>query len=122
LPEISASGTPVNVIERKLSNIAGAQPIAGSQQKDCVISAADSSRLVYSGQDALDLCCAEHIGKVHMPILSRSWNCIPQRIRHPALDGCPAKEDAECGTVRAPRHAVGRVFTEVSNVPGRDVT
>jgi hypothetical protein len=40
LPEINASGTPFNIIECKLSNIARAQPIAGSQQKDRVISAA----------------------------------------------------------------------------------
>ena len=57
-----------------------------------------------------------------MAILSRSWNCIAQRVRHPALDGCPAKEDAEGGTVRAPRPDVARVFIKLSNVPGRDAT
>ena len=122
LPEINAPGTPVNIIKRELSNIARAQSIAGSQQKDRVISAAQGGRLVHCGQDALDLCCAEHIRKVHMPILSRSWNCIAEGVRHPALDGCPAKEDAERGTVRAPRPNVDRVFIKLSNVPGRDVT
>jgi hypothetical protein len=32
LPEINAPGTPVDVIERKQSNIARAQPITGRQQ------------------------------------------------------------------------------------------
>ena len=122
MPEINAPGTPIDVIERKLSNIAKAQPIAGSQQKDRVISAAEGGRLVHRSQDALDLCCAEHIRKVHMAILSRPWNCIDQEVRHPALDGCPAKEDAEGGTVRAPRPDVARVLIKLSNVPGRDAT
>jgi hypothetical protein len=121
LPEVNAPSTPVDVIERKPSNIARAQTVAGTQQKDRVISAAECGRLVHRGQDALDLCCVEHIRKVHMPILSRPWNCIAQRVRRPALDGCPAKEDAEGGTVRAPRPDVARVFIKVSHVPGRDV-
>ena len=42
-------GTPANVIERNLSNIAGPQAIAGRQQKDCVISPAKGGRLIYCG-------------------------------------------------------------------------
>ena len=122
LAEINAPGTPVDVIERKLSNIARAQSIAGSQQKDRVISAAERGRLVNRSQDALDLCCAEHIRKVHMALLSRPWNCIAQGVRHPALDGCPAKEDAEGGTVRAPRPDVARILIKLLNVRGRDAT
>jgi len=122
LPEINAPGTPVDVIERKLSDIARAQPIAGTQQKDRVISAAQGGRLVHRGQDTIDLCGAEHIWNVHMPILSRPWNCITQGVRHPALNGRPAKEDAKGATVRAPRRAVARVFIKRSNVRGRDAT
>jgi hypothetical protein len=57
-----------------------------------------------------------------MAILSWPWNCIAQEVHHPALDGCPAKEDAEGGAVRAPRPDVGRVFIKLSHVPGRNVT
>jgi hypothetical protein len=122
LPQINAPAAPVYIIQRELPNIARAQAVAGRQQKDCVIPAAEGPRLVHRGQDAIDLCLAEHIRKVYMTILSRTWNRIAQRICHPSLNGCPAKEDAERRTIGAERAAVAGVLVELSNVPGRDAT
>ena len=78
--------------------------------------------MVHGGQDAIDLRFAEHIRKVDMPILSRPWDCIAQRVCHPALNGCPAKQDAEGRTLRAARPAVARVLIELSNVSRHDAT
>ena len=122
MPEINAPAAPVNIIERELPNIARAQAVTGRQQKDRIIPAAESGRLVHRGQDAIGLCLAEHIREVYMTILSRTWNCIAQRISHPPLNGCPAKEDAQCRTIGAAWAAVTCVLVELSNVPGRDAT
>ena len=122
LPEINAPAAPVDVIERQLPNITRAQPVAGRQQQDGVIPAAKRGRLIDCGQDAIDLCFAQHIRKVHKPILSWPWDCIAQGVRHPTLDGCPAKKDAEGTTIRTAWPTVACVLIELSNVPGCDET
>jgi hypothetical protein len=76
LPEIYPGLTPINLVEGQLANVTGAQSVTSSQHKNRIVAPTERRRSVHGGQNAIQLGLTQHVGKVDIPILSRSRDRI----------------------------------------------